>query len=68
MQLKLIADSGGELKFPRLLWGGGINRKDPYIINKAPQKNSYKHEGFSWGILLHNKNVWVIRNLVVVEM
>ena len=31
-----MADSGGEVKFPRLLWGG-INRKDP--MSESNQEN-----------------------------
>ena len=41
---------GGELNFELLLWEGGINRKDPYIVFKATlefsnQKLSF-HERF----------------------
>ena len=37
MQLKLVADSGGEFTFPRLLWR--INREDPSFFSKRRVEN-----------------------------
>ena len=57
-----MVDNGGELKFPRFMWGRGINKKDPnsLIVSLDLSTGGIKSVGWAINIEDHENKLHMV--------